>query len=290
MKKGIAFVLSLVMCLGLVGCGLPDTGPAQNIAVKTPSAEEVYEALAKIGELVLDTTHNSFAEAAGVDKIVFRMPKEQRQTSIEGACYIEVYPSREDLERSAELYAQLDSDYKWLYSSGNVLLKLDGNISANSVQKYIDALQKLTNDDAHKWNDRNPTVEKGGSKQTLQLPDGFGVNEAYEMLKKELSDLEFESFGYLKDSEYIKFWDKSGSEIVSGIIRATESDERAIVHAKTDFDGLIGLIYDKSVLVSGNIVIKLNKSSEELFSKYSSALENVTGKPVNMEYSTRTES
>ena len=42
MKKGIAFVLAAVMCLGFVGCG------------KEITAETVFDALSKKGKLVFD--------------------------------------------------------------------------------------------------------------------------------------------------------------------------------------------------------------------------------------------
>lgn len=297
MKKGIAFLLAAVMCLGFVGCELPGMGLARKIVGKTVvvNAEMVFKELEKEGELILDTKYDSTesfnsAKVPNVEMIVFRMPKEERPTYREKACYIEVYPSQEDLERSCEQYVQTDSKYNWLYSSGNVLLRIDGNVPKGDTQKYTSALKELTKDNVQKWNDRNPEVEKSNRKKTFQPPNGFGANEAFERLKEELGGLEFAIYSYLHELEFIIFWDRTDSKLVCGTISIAESDEDALSLARVSFDGYQGSKFERSILVSGNIIIELDRSSEELFFKYSNALERVTGKPINMEYSKRTES
>ena len=102
--------------------------------------------------------------------------------------------------------------------------------------------------------------------------------------------LEFAIYSYLHELEFIIFWDRTDSKLVCGTISIAESDEDALSLARVSFDGYQGSKFERSVLVSGNIIIELDRSSEELFFKYSNALERVTGKPINMEYSKRTES
>lgn len=283
MKKGIAFLLAAVMCLGFVGCG--EKGNSGRI-----NADKVFEALSQEGELVLDTKHDNTesynsAKVPNVEMIVFRMPKEQRPTYQEQACYIEVYQTQEDLKRSAEQYAKSESDLNWLYTSGDVLLRIDGNVSSERAQKYADALKSITKENVILQNNENPKVEKSNREKTFQPPNGLGANEAYEKLKEELDGLEFSIYSYSYDSERVIFWDKSNGDWISGTVSVHTSDEEAISIAKTTYsmDTKSGL--KECILVSGNVVITLTDGSEETFRRYAEPLMIFTGKAIDIDYS-----
>ena len=283
MKKGIAFLLAAVMCLGFVGCG--EKGNSGRI-----NADKVFEALSQEGELVLDTKHDNTesynsAKVPNVEMIVFRMPKEQRPTYQEQACYIEVYQTQEDLKRSAEQYAKSESDLNWLYTSGDVLLRIDGNVSSERAQKYADELKSITKENVILQNNENPKVEKSNREKTFQPPNGLGANEAYEKLKEELDGLEFSIYSYSYDSERVIFWDKSNGDWISGTVSVHTSDEEAISIAKTTYtmDTKSGL--KECILVSGNVVITLTDGSEETFRRYAEPLMIFTGKAIDIDYS-----
>ena len=285
MKKVIAFVLAAVMCLGFVGCGEKENSGKTN-------ADKVFEALSQEGELVLDTKHDdtvsyNSAKVPNVEMIVFRMPKEQRMANSyqEWACYIEVYPSKEDLEKSV---GQYENDLFWLYSSGNVLLRIDGNVTSDAAAKYAETLKSVTKEEVSLRNSKNPTPKESKREKTFVPPNGFGANEAYEALKKEIGSIEFGmySYSYNQKSEHIIFCDTADkANSTSGTIYVMDSEEEAVDFAKTINTANDKAGIQESMLVSGNMIIQLSSEDKNLFSEYSDALEKITGKSLNIENS-----
>ena len=285
MKKVIAFVLAAVMCLGFVGCG--EKGNSGRI-----NADKVFEALSQEGELVLDTKHDNTesynsAKVPNVEMIVFRMPKEQRMANSyqEWACYIEVYPSKEELEKSV---GQYENDLFWLYSSGNVLLRIDGNVTSDAAAKYAETLKSVTKEEVSLRNSKNPTPKESKREKTFVPPNGFGANEAYEALKKEIGSIEFGmySYSYNQKSEHIIFWDTADkADFISVTVNVRGSAEEASSYAKTMNEMNSKTNIKACVLVSGNIVLQFSSEDKNLFSEYSDALEKITGKSLDIENS-----
>jgi hypothetical protein len=281
MKKGIAFLLAAVMCLGFVGCG------------KEITAETVFDALSKKGKLVFEIKYDSMvsdnsAQEPNVEMIVFRLPKEQRPTPGEDACYIEVYPSREALERSAEQYKQIKK-IDWLYASKNVLLRIDGNVPFDIVQPYTDALKKLTNEEVQARHRAEPIIRSSNREKTFQLPGNFGANEAFEILKQEIGGLEFASYVYTANAEIVSFWLRESGNIFCGSVLVFESYKEAVSFAEIGYSPNPWAGIACSIFVSDNVVIEIDRSSEALFIQYSNALKKITGKPIDMEFSKRSE-
>ena len=293
MRKFVVFVLCAALSCGFVGCGgnqpgstqsgsaQTDTNTAENVTV---NADTVFEALSKEGELVLDTKHDSVesynaAKVPNVEMIVFRMPQETRAGLYERACYIEVYPSENDLNTSV---GQYESDMFWLYTSGNVLLRMDGNVSSESAQKYADALKSITQKDVALKNTENPVLEEQ-SASTGFTPDGIGAESAYETLKKEISTIEFSSYDCNNRSESVIFLDRTNPDsLVSGAVIARASNEDAISYANTvkSLNEQAGL--KEMVLVSKNIVMTLSDGSDETFRRYVIPFQAVTGEFYDM--------
>lgn len=207
MKKGIAFVVAFMLCLGFSGCGEKDG-----------SAKSVYNALAKVGDLSLEAEYKDVVSDFGgkvpiSEKIVFRMPNENREIEKERACYIEVYPSADDLGKAVDVLNESMSSggekTYGLYSSGNSLLRIDGTVPKDEVSKYADALKKATGEEAVCRNSEELPVEKISINRSFTPPNGVGAREIYDALKNKVKNIEFFSFMKLNDSETASFFDTS---------------------------------------------------------------------------------
>ena len=207
MKKGIAFLLAAVMCLGFVGCG-----------EQAGSAKSVYNELEKVGGLSYEAEYKDVVSDFGgkipiSEKIVFRMPNQNREIEKERACYIEVYSSADDLGKAVSVLneSMKSSGEKTygLYSSGNLLLRIDGTVPKDEASKYTEALKKATGEEAVYQNSEELPIEKNSINRSFISPNGVGAREIYDALKKKVKNIEFFSFMKLNDSETASFFDMS---------------------------------------------------------------------------------
>ena len=177
MKKGIAFVLAFVLCLGFSGCGEKDG-----------SAKSVYNALKKVGNLSLEAEYQNIearhpsGKAPVLEQIVFRMPKEERERNAERSCFIEVYSSEEDMKKVIDYYSNGKLIYG-MYSSGNTLLLIDGYVTETAMSKYEKAFQKAVGGEVMCHSTGMQRNNKS-SESTFIPPNGIGAREVYNAFKK----------------------------------------------------------------------------------------------------------
>ena len=275
MKKGIAFVLAFVLCLGFSGCGEKDG-----------SAKSVYNALAKVGDLSLEAEYKDVVSDFGgkvpiSEKIVFRMPNENREIEKERACYIEAYPSADDLGKAVDVLneSMRSSGEKTygLYSSGNSLLRIDGTVSQDAVPKYADALKKATGEEAVCRNSEELPVEKISINRSFTPPNGVGAREIYDAFKKKFKGLEFYSYLKLRTYDNVSFFEKdeAGKTVIVNINVGYTADDAIKPVGTVDF-----------TIVSGNIYMDfLGDISENRLSEYIKEIEEITGQPIDPEKS-----
>ena len=218
MKKGIAFVLAAVMCLGFVGCG-----------EKAGSAKSVYNSLKKVGKLSLEAEYQNVEvehisdKAPVLEQIVFRLPEEEREVNAERACYIETYPSVEEAEKNADKLG-----IAWYaYSSGSTVLSIDRAIKKETAEKYAKAFQKVTDGEVK----RHHEEERPNNKYLdvdIKKVDGIQPKEIYDAFKKKIENIEFNLVTYEIGIENVGFYDRSqgyDQEVFAYIIAFNEKVE-----------------------------------------------------------------
>ncbi|WP_337399463.1 hypothetical protein [Congzhengia sp.] len=285
MKKVIAFLLAAVMCLGFVGCELPGMGLARKFVGKTVgvNAEMVFKELSKFGNLSLEIKYKDVVSDFGgevpiSEKLVFRIINEKREKSGEHACYIEIYPSADDLEKAISV---LNKDMKELYkertyilyTAGSTLLRLDGSLTKDAASKYAEAFQRAIGKEVVYRNSEELPVEKYSISRTFIPPNGVGSREIYDKLKKDLDGLEFFSYLRLRDYDNTSFFEKdeAGKTVIVNICVGATIDDAMKSNGAVDFK-----------IISGNVYMDfLGDISEKRLSQYVKKIEKITGQPID---------
>ncbi len=259
MKKGIAFVLAAVMCLGLVGCG-----------EKAEGAKSVYNALEKVGKLSLEaeyqnveTKHMSSDKVSVLEQIVFRMPDEERELEhLQNACYIEMYPSE---EKAAECAESISDKYWYIYTSGNMLLLIDRAITEKAAEEYSKAFGKAAAGEIKSYHGAERPF-KDLPEGSCPLPDGIQPIEIYDAFKKEIENIEFRDNGYI-GAPRVCFYDRN-----QGYDQGVFANIRAELE---DVEENNGPAPDGSYnIVRGNIKIYFEKTlPEERIAEYTKVLD-----------------
>ncbi len=273
MKKRIALILTVVLCVGLCGCS---------------EAKSVYKSLAKAGTLTRDgrvkkAESISGSGAAGVDRLVFRMPEEARGASVENACFVEVYQNEDDLNAAVGKLNESANAAYYMFSSGNILLLLDANISEETALKYADAMKKKTKQEASARHEK-PLLKNAAQSFDYSVPKeaGAGAEAVYKKLKRKLKT-QFTSFAKNENNEGLtcSLRSKDGSFYCTLNISARNSEEDAQKLKEAFLNANVKT--KKLIFTSGNIVIDtVGTVSDKDVKKISKALKKATGKPVEM--------
>ena len=291
MKKGIAFLLAAVICLGLVGCELPGMGLARKIVGKTASAEEIFKELAKEGELIKDTYIEGIYSQSGsgvnnVNTLIFRIPKEKRDSSTERACFIEIYENEDGLNKSVDKYNSMGREVSYyMYSSGTVLLLLDSALSADVVEKYFKAFKKATAKEVQ-VRQTKPLQKNEIYNFDFSIANGIGAEKVFYGLKKSIDNIEFFVLNKYKDRENV--WGVLRTEKTHRYgfeITAYTSNSAALEVKKEYSEPYDGKGLKNYLFISGNIVIDCMCSLPEgIEGQIKEALSQITGQTVEVSY------
>ena len=254
MKKGIAFVLAAVMCLGFVGCG-----------EKAGSAKSIYNELEKVGKLSLEAERYNVERRFSEEKIkileqiTFRLPEEKRIEDAENICSIEVYASAEDAENATA------DPYRFVYSSGNALLRIDGYIEKNIADRYAEAFQKATGKEVT-WVEDKIRYNQGFGTSTFTPRNGIGAREVYNAFKNEIKDIELINFYHYDTGERVDFKDLSQGgpygDTIAIHVRSFDLDEEEEADSEIE------------CIIRGNIGIYfLQKFPNERIAEYAKVLD-----------------
>ena len=291
MKKVIAFLLAAVMCLGFVGCELPGMGLARKIVGKTASAEEIFKELAKEGELIKDTYIEGIYSQSGsgvnnVNTLIFRIPKEKRDSSTERACFIEIYENEDGLNKSVDKYNSMGREVNYyMYSSGTVLLLLDSVLSADVVEKYFKAFKKATAKKVQVRQTR-PLYKNKIYYFDFSITNGIGAEKVFYGLKESIDNIEFFSFNKYKDREVIISELRTKNNLTYVLeISAYTSNSAALEVKKEYTKPYDGKGLKRYLFISGNIVINCTFSLPEgSEGQIKEALSQITGQTVEVSY------
>ena len=265
MKKILAFVLCAALSCGFVGCG-----------GETGSAKSLYKALSKAGDLTLEAEYKDVVSDFGgkipiLEKIVFRMPEETREINKERACYIETYPSADELEKAIgvlnESMESSDEKTYSLYSAGNTLLRIDGTVTENAVSKYVNAFQNAAGSEAALRNSKDLPVSAYEINRSFSAPGGIGAKEIYDAFKDKIKDIEFYSFMALSDYDNVSFFDQSqdGETVIVDIQVDSENHE--------DMDS--ALVKGRNIVLGNTSINFSEKLPDDRVSEYTKILEKI---------------
>ena len=257
MKKGIAFVLAAVMCLGFVGCG-----------EKAGSAKSVYNELEKVGKLSLEAEYQNVEvehisdKAPVLEQIVFRMPEEEREVNAEHACYIETYPSVEEAEKNAHKLG-----IAWYaYSSGSTVLSIDRAIKKETAEKYAEAFQKAVGGEVKRHHEEERPDNKYLDVDVIKV-EGIQPTEIYDAFKKKIKNMEFNVIDYGLGAERVSFYDRSQGYDHDVYVYIIAFDEKVERENGPEPDGGYNL-------VRGNILVAFKDDlPEERIAEYEKVLD-----------------